>query len=761
MALYRHTSGFVGEFASNPGAGYTAITAQPTDTLANRVAWWRNVDKGSQTSSWHPSEYRTPQDPAEAVLSMGFSKDAAFFSADSTGAVTDAYLGGSCTVTVTRGGTDVTDSEGWTLTKVDDGCTSTLAKAGGVWTLTITNVALLVTKSGYVRVTATRTGSTTQVRDWNWMKVQNGSNGTNGTNGTDGTRGSRQILVTTADGVWSDLTAWNGIVTQTGTNPVLSDLVTIAKSDGSVATSKFCTGNSASPGVWTTPNAYINGSLLVTGTVGASQIAAGSITTSKLAVGSGGNLLPNSAPTPGAETADWLVGFKNVTPAVTLAAGTTGEYPIGGASIKATVGGTPTSGQVFTVEGADTIPVVAGQNYEVSGYFTQTGCSQAFIFVDWLTSALTSISSSYGTVTAAAPSNTLANWPRSGVIAAAPATAAAAKVYFRGVVNGAANPKVIATQLYFGKAGPNQTEFSDWSPAGVGTQIDGTGIKAGSITADRLVAGTITADLINSGTIGASTIILNGATSILKSSTYVAGSAGWQLKGDGSFEANSGTFKNVTITGTLTATTVYSGTWTAANIPNLNASKITAGTIDASVIGVTNLNASNINTGTLNCASLTVTNLRANSITVGTLVTEQIGTNAVTAAGGVSGSGTTVASGYAYDFFTFSLPGVTYGRGNIAINWQILVSIDTATALQATVRIYRAVGGGGYVVSRTYEIGYNYTNIGYSGKHLFTGVYFDSTQNSSALDYKIEITNASATTISVIGRDAWYVEMKR
>lgn len=479
--------------ASGVYAGaYTAISAQPTDTLANRVKWWRDLDKGatgiinsgtitaagtavvtailsaggatdgmyvgmtiaitsggvvttvkitayngttktatfasamtwvagsaySITANWHPSEYRTPQDPAEAVLSMAFSKDAAFFSADSTGAVTDAYLGGSCTVSVYRGGSDVTNSEDWALTKVDDGCTSTLTESGGVWTLTITNVALLATKSGYVRVTATRTGSTTQVRDWNWMKVQNGSNGTNGTNGT---RGSRQILVTTADGAWSDLTAWSGIVSQTGTAPVLSDLVTIAKTDGTVASSKFCTGNSASPGVWTTPTAYLNGSLLVTGTIGANQIA------------------------------------------------------------------------------------------------------------------------------------------------------------------------------------------------------------AGSITADRFQAGTITADLINSGTIGASTIILNGATSILKSSTYAAGSTGWQLKGDGSFEANSGTFKNVTVTGTLTAATTFSGTWTAANIPSLNASKITAGTIDASVIGVTNLSATSITTGTLNGTNVSVTNLNATNITTGTLNGARVG----------------------------------------------------------------------------------------------------------------------------------------
>lgn len=56
MALYRETAtGFVQEHASNPGSGYTLISSQPTDTVANRVNWWRDVDKGSFTSAWHPS----------------------------------------------------------------------------------------------------------------------------------------------------------------------------------------------------------------------------------------------------------------------------------------------------------------------------------------------------------------------------------------------------------------------------------------------------------------------------------------------------------------------------------------------------------------------------------------------------------------------------------------------------------------------------------------------------------------------------------
>lgn len=56
MALYReNATGFIQEWATNPGAGYTAMSAQPTDTLTNRVNWWRSADVGSLSSAWHPS----------------------------------------------------------------------------------------------------------------------------------------------------------------------------------------------------------------------------------------------------------------------------------------------------------------------------------------------------------------------------------------------------------------------------------------------------------------------------------------------------------------------------------------------------------------------------------------------------------------------------------------------------------------------------------------------------------------------------------
>ena len=189
MALYRHNAtGFLGEFASNPGAGYTAISAMPTDTVANRVTWWRTLDTYGQTSSWHPSVTRDPQDPGEATISIQFSQDVALISSEPDGTITNPrdptntwYVGATTEVRLYRGITDVTITEGWTLTKVEEGCTSTLSEAGGLYTLKLTSIPLLATNAGYVRITATREGSGEFVKDFRFLKVFQGQDGSSGT----------------------------------------------------------------------------------------------------------------------------------------------------------------------------------------------------------------------------------------------------------------------------------------------------------------------------------------------------------------------------------------------------------------------------------------------------------------------------------------------------------------------------------------------------------------------------------------------------
>lgn len=88
------------------------------------------------------------------------------------------------------------------------------------------------------------------------------------------------------------------------------------------------------------------------------------------------------------------------------------------------------------------------------------------------------------------------------------------------------------------------------------------------------------------------------------------------------------------------ATTVFSG---KAFIPdaaiiNLTASKLTAGTIDASKISVVNLNASNINTGTLNASLIKAGSMSADRIVGGTLDFKNIAVANLSAGNIVSGT---------------------------------------------------------------------------------------------------------------------------
>lgn len=280
MALYREdATGFLVEYASSPGAGYTAVSAMPTDTVANRVTWHRNLDTYGQTSAWHPSIQGAAEDPSPLVLSMSLSQEAHLVSADVNGNVTDAFLGASTTAKVYRGTIDVTTTEGWTFAYTASFCTVTQSTN----TFTVTAMSA---DTATVTITATRTGSPTQTKLFSLAKVRPGAMG------LDGIRGSRQILV--AGTAWSDQAAWQGIVAQTGTNPVPADMVTIADASSGFSQSKFYSsgGNGTTTwGTWNTVTSYINGNLLVTGTLGADKISTGTLNATTITLGSSSGVI--------------------------------------------------------------------------------------------------------------------------------------------------------------------------------------------------------------------------------------------------------------------------------------------------------------------------------------------------------------------------------------------------------------------------------------------------------------------------------------
>ncbi|UZR27487.1 hypothetical protein [Methylococcus mesophilus] len=68
LALYReNATGFLVR-RDTPGAGYTAIAAMPTGSIAARASWYRDLDTHGQSSAWHPSQSAPgPENAAPSV----------------------------------------------------------------------------------------------------------------------------------------------------------------------------------------------------------------------------------------------------------------------------------------------------------------------------------------------------------------------------------------------------------------------------------------------------------------------------------------------------------------------------------------------------------------------------------------------------------------------------------------------------------------------------------------------------------------------
>jgi len=128
------------------------------------------------------------------------------------------------------------------------------------------------------------TDATTTVTATTWntpqIAARNGCDGAAGAAGAAGARGNLKVAQCQASGVWSDASACAAISTITGLGPCSRDEVTLYNSPTGFSETRFWTGSA-----WSTIGAYINGGLVVNGTIGANQIAAGSIDATKICAG--------------------------------------------------------------------------------------------------------------------------------------------------------------------------------------------------------------------------------------------------------------------------------------------------------------------------------------------------------------------------------------------------------------------------------------------------------------------------------------------
>jgi hypothetical protein len=114
--------------------------------------------------------------------------------------------------------------------------------------------------------------------EWAAIKLlsQNGTNGTNGSNGSDGasgTRGTVTIAAATSGTSWSSSEANAAIAAAGYGSPINRDIVTLYNTSGGYSGTRFYDS-----GIWVALTAYIDGNMLVTGTLSANKVSAGTLT---------------------------------------------------------------------------------------------------------------------------------------------------------------------------------------------------------------------------------------------------------------------------------------------------------------------------------------------------------------------------------------------------------------------------------------------------------------------------------------------------
>ncbi|MCR4887293.1 MAG: hypothetical protein K5919_10305 [Clostridiales bacterium] len=197
-------------------------------------------------------------------------------------------------------------------------------------------------------------------------------------------------------------------------------------------------------------------------------------------------------------------------------------------------------------------------------------------------------------------------------------------------------------------------------------------IAAGAVTAAKIATGAVTADKIAAGAITAAKIAAGAVTAEkIAAHTITAG-----LLAAGLITADSG----LIATGAIGTAQIADGSITDAKIVGLTASKITAGTIDASVVYINNLTADNITTGTLNGARIPV--LGTEKLADGAVTGDKVAQNAVTADKIVAGAVTAA-----------KIASAAVTTNKLAANAVTAAKIDVADlfAAQATINALNAM----------------------------------------------------------------------
>ncbi len=393
-------------------------------------------------------------------------------------------------------------------------------------------------------------------------------------------------------------------------------------------------------------------------------------------VGSGRNVIRNSECRVG--TDDWThapdtTGLTGSIGTLT-GAGLAGETSICFGSLT----GTPAISTASYLHNSQKLLVVPGLRYEFYTYIAKTSTGMAVTpYIAFYQSNGTFISSSVGNTvaTACTGSATLdSTWCFAGAIVTAPALASYGQMSVQTAhPGGHNNPTTYIVRQYFGQAQTDQTDYTEWGPAGL-TEIIGGLIKTDTIDARTIAADTITASEIAANAITTSELNADSVTSAkIVAGTIVASDIATD-----------------TITANEIAANAITTTEIAAN--TIVAGDIAAGTITGTEIAATTITASNLNVSTLSAITANMGTLTAGSITGGTIdgATIRAGTgDEVT----LDGSGITLTGGtgtnnrikWTGGHEMWGTTGGIFFNGNVSIEDVLVVGGEGSSAIDLSV----------------------------------------------------------------------------
>lgn len=448
-----------------------AYSSMTTDSVTVRVTWDGKTDDITIVKL---------REGVDSIIGY-LTNESALIPADNAGTLTQSLTTVSGTFKVYQGVTDKTGTSVTYSVYASSNVTAAISTAG------VYTISAITADAGTVTFRAVFGGVTID-KIFSLAKVKAG------VVGTDGVRGNVQLSRAITGSVWSDSEAVTAISSQGFGVPRDRDIVTLYNTSTGYTGTKFYDG-----AAWLTLDAYVNGNMLVQGTVGAGALAAGSVSTQHLAVSNGKNILNNSAPVINSVKGWARNAWNTSTPSEPWF----DAYwcPSGASAVAMNVPGAQAAGTVFDLWNSNfdkRYPVKGGQRYEVSAYLSMHRASGA-VYLFWYDAAgnyISELTAGSSVTTSHASSTSIKDFGRSVGFVTAPSNAATVKFCIRAVCYAASDPHIFCSMAYMGEALPNQTVYTPWSEGGV-TTVGATGISTTNLSAISSDLGAVTAGSLN------------------------------------------------------------------------------------------------------------------------------------------------------------------------------------------------------------------------------------------------------------------------